>query len=168
MQRFPAPVRNLLFICMDTVRADVFYGLGDLDKKDALADWRDSALDFTQVTATSPWTVPAIGSALTGLWPYAHGAGRFPDPIAELGTQAPVPAHEDTTFLTEVAERRGFNTAVFSASAWTYNPFLSMGLLRGFDEVVQYETNWQPMVSEMIHSFAEQIDDGRNFSTCCI
>lgn len=159
---YPETVSNVLFICIDTVRADVFHGLGELEDG-PMADWRKRALDFTRVMSTSPWTVPSIGSVFTGLWPYSHGAGRFPHTIAEMSTQAPVRAYEDVTFLTQAAQKRGFNTAVFSASAWTYNPFLSMGLLRGFDEVVKYETNWRPMVAEMSRSFGGQPPGGRNY-----
>ena len=60
---FPQPTKNLLLICIDTVRADVFYGLGEA-QKDSLSDWQDRAQVFEHVTSTSSWTLPTLGSVL--------------------------------------------------------------------------------------------------------
>ncbi len=110
--------KNLLLICIDTVRADVFYGLGER-QKDSLNSWQDRALVFEQATSTSSWTLPALGSVFTGLWASEHGMGQFPGVIASLGFQLPSKRHKDVPLLTEVAVKAGFNTAIITASPWT-------------------------------------------------
>ena len=69
--------RNLLLICIDTVRADLFYNLGKV-QKDSLSDWESSALVFEQAISASSWTLPSLGSVFTGLWPVQHGIGQLP------------------------------------------------------------------------------------------
>jgi len=110
-------VKNLLLICMDTVRADTFYGLGDA-QKDALSAWQDRALVFEQATSTSSWTVPALGSVFSGLWASEHGAGRFPGVIATIGKEWPSAMYKEVELFPQIAQENGFNTAVISASGW--------------------------------------------------
>ena len=77
-----ASPRNILLICIDTVRADVFYGLGD-SRKDSFSEWQDRALVFERASSSSSWTAPAIGSVFSGLWQSGHGAGQLPSPNFE-------------------------------------------------------------------------------------
>ena len=129
----PAPAKNLLLICIDTVRADIFYGLGEA-QQDSLSAWQDRALVYEQAISTSSWTLPAIGSVFSGLWQSGHGGGRMPnynnEPTAVVYTPTAVSA--DVPLLTEVAEREGFDTAIFSASPWTNKQGSKVGLNRGF------------------------------------
>ena len=105
-----ASSRNILLICIDTVRADVFYGLGDF-RKDAFSEWQDRALVFEGAISSSSWTVPAIGSVFSGLWQSGHGAGQMPSAIFEAGSGIipvsaevgqPTALYEDVPLLTEV------------------------------------------------------------------
>ncbi|MGI9316012.1 MAG: sulfatase, partial [bacterium] len=135
-----ASARNLLLICIDTVRADVFYALGK-SRRDALSAWEDRALLFEQATSSSSWTVPAIGSALSGLWQSGHGAGQVPSGVIAAGPASRTALYEDVTVLTEVAAQEGFHTAVISASPWTNNADDPLGLSRGFSRVMKIRAN---------------------------
>lgn len=65
---------NLLLVVVDTLRADhvsaLGYGRPTTPTLDALV--RQGVL-FEQATAHSSWTVPSMGTLLTGRSPYAHG-----------------------------------------------------------------------------------------------
>lgn len=137
-----ASAKNMLLICIDTVRADVFYGLGDYHK-DSFSAWQDRALVFERATSSSSWTAPAIGSVFSGLWQSGHGAGQLPIQTFEAGSGViptsaeiaiPTAVYEDVPLLAEVAEREGFHTAVISASPWTNALDNAIGLNRGFKE----------------------------------
>jgi arylsulfatase A-like enzyme len=127
-----ASPRNLLLICIDTVRADVFYGLGEAHK-DSLSAWQDDALVFEQAISSSSWTVPALGSVFSGLWQSGHGGGRLPD-VNIGGLMLSTALNEGVPLLAEAAEQEGFDTAALSASPWTNSPDDAMGLTRGFKE----------------------------------
>lgn len=150
--------RNLLLICIDTVRADIFYGLGDA-QKDSFSAWQDRALVFEQAMSTSSWTVPAIGSVFSGLWALEHGAGRFQGVTASmgLGKDWPSAMYKDVPRFPQIAKEEGFNTAVISASGWTnYKPY-GMGLIRGFDDVFRFKKGaWQPMLAKLEELIALQ------------
>jgi arylsulfatase A-like enzyme len=144
-----ASARNFLLICIDTVRADVFYGLGD-GREDVFSAWQDRALVFKRATSTSSWTVPAIGSALSGLWQSGHGAGQMASQNFKAGSRTisaptsivkPTAVYEDVPLITEVAEQEGFHTAVISASPWTNSWGDPMGLNRGFKEKINIGTS---------------------------
>jgi len=76
-------VRNLVLICIDTVRADLFYALGDA-QGDPLGPWQADAVVFEQASSAAPWTLPSVASVLTGLWPVQHGLGQLPGRIKNI------------------------------------------------------------------------------------
>lgn len=131
--------KNLLLICIDTVRADVFYGLGEA-REDSFNEWQERALVFEQAISSSSWTAPAIGTVFSGLWQPGHGAGQLPSNksdtgrFATLAKVAPSALYEDVPLLTEAAQRAGFQTATISASPWTNTFGNPMGLNKGFKE----------------------------------
>lgn len=73
VQAAPRP-RNVLLISIDTLRADALgcYG-APRDTSPALDAFAESGALFTDVTATSPWTLPSHASLLTGLYPRRSG-----------------------------------------------------------------------------------------------
>lgn len=158
-------VDNLLLVCIDTVRADAFYSLGE-SSADALSPWQERALDFRRASSASSWTVPAFGSVLTGLWPSEHAAGRFDRVVAEMSVRPPpLPAADDVEFLPQAAGNQGMHTASFSASTWTNYRVISLGLLRGFDEVARYQVAAQDllaptMIDDLMRSFAKHRAEG--------
>ncbi len=125
-QAFPRPrhPKNILLICVDTLRAD------------ALAPWAKGApvmpllsqemargVVFRQATATAPWTAPSVASILTGLVPTSHGAQEL-SPDLRL-----VPA---VTTLAEILDRQGYRNAAFVGGGWV-GP--ENGMLQGFEHV---------------------------------
>jgi len=58
--------RNIVFICLDTVRKDYFDKFSKRIK-------RLSDIDFDEAYAASSWSVPSHGTMLTGQLPSDHG-----------------------------------------------------------------------------------------------
>jgi len=65
---------NIILISIDTLRADHLgcYGY-ERPTSPTLDQLACEGLLFEDVTSTSPWTLPAHGSLLTGLYPNRHG-----------------------------------------------------------------------------------------------
>jgi arylsulfatase A-like enzyme len=88
---------------------------------------------FEQAVSTSGWTVPAVGSLLTGTWPTIHGS-------AGKGLQI-TPIREELPVVPELLKRRGMGTVAFATSAFV-SPLL--GVDRGFDLFNhEYSVNWR-------------------------
>jgi arylsulfatase len=117
--------RSVVLLVIDTLRADhlSLYGYARATSP-ALDRFAAQAAVFERAFAPSSWTLPSIGSLLTGRLPSAHGAGirlGAPAHFARLGDGVPT--------LAETLGARGYATAAFVA-----NPYLveAFGLARGF------------------------------------
>lgn len=123
------PATNLVMICIDTVRYDAFL---QTTQPDALDPWLESAQIYDDAFATGPWTMPSVGSALTGLYPVEHGGGRFAKPVANLDTDPPSPVAKEADTLAELLAAEGYRAAAFVA-----HPFFTsgLGLDQGFEAV---------------------------------
>lgn len=107
LERAPAPAAALssgpdvvLFV-IDTLRAD------ELPPEGALAQFAREGVRFTQCTSSAPWTLPSMGSLLTGLYPSQHGAVNAATPLApELET------------LAERFAAAGYRTGAFTGGAF--------------------------------------------------
>jgi arylsulfatase A-like enzyme len=162
------PAKNLLMICLDTVRADVFYQLGDV-QPDLLSPWLDKALVFAQADSTAPWTVPSIGSVFSGLWAQQHGAGQFRGVIREVFKSIPAVMHKEVPVLAQAVAAAGFETSIISASSWTNNRLYRLGLTRGFKDTIKFTTPkhdavWPAMIAKWQELFTEQTKTSRAFS----
>jgi arylsulfatase A-like enzyme len=125
---------NLVMICIDTVRFDTFHRIEATDPSDPLTPWANRAIRLERVQSTAPWTLPAVASVLTGLYPNRHGAGAFPNAIPDVARWIPTQIFENVSTLPELLRARGFQTAGFVAHQWYRQKF---GLIRGFDEFEQ-------------------------------
>jgi arylsulfatase A-like enzyme len=117
----PAPfgAPNVLFIVMDTVRADATSLNGSArDTTPNLAALAAQGARFEQANATAPWTLPSHASMFTGRWPWQVPLG----PEQALDARAPT--------LAGYLSRHGYATAGFVAN--TYNCSRENGLNRGF------------------------------------
>lgn len=164
----PSPAKNLLMICLDTVRADVFYKLGDV-QPDSLSAWQDKALVFAQADSAAPWTVPSIGSVFSGLWPVQHGAGQFRSVFHNIMESPPSVMHREVPVLAQAVAAKGFKTSSISASGWTRTPRFSLGLTRGFKDYIKFtgpihDAVWPSMVAKWQELFTEQTKTSRAFS----
>ncbi|NND69758.1 MAG: sulfatase-like hydrolase/transferase [Halioglobus sp.] len=169
----PAPVRevvsNLLLICVDTVRADTFYSLGER-RDDRLQAWQDDALVFHQAQSPAPWTVPALGSAFSGLWPIQHRAGQLPGAThVSVMLSRPGLMRKDTDTIAMAARNAGMATNVVSSSGWTFEAINGVGINHGFSEFHKFapsletlgDVYWEPMVDKWEDMISAQEQDER-------
>jgi arylsulfatase A-like enzyme len=118
---------NLVMICIDTVRFDVFL---HPELQDDLTAWLNKAQRYNNTRSTAPWTVPAVATVMTGLYPAQHAAGRFKGPIANLAEETPTVLHDDFTTIAEVLRDTEFTIKAFVAHPWVKSTF---GLNQGFE-----------------------------------
>ncbi len=98
-----ASAPNVVLIVIDTLRADRVTPEGD----GALAQLAREGVYFEQAISPAPWTLPAMGSLMTGLYPSQHGA---------VSARNPLPA--DVTTLAERFRESGYSTAAFTGGAF--------------------------------------------------
>jgi len=111
---------NVLFVVMDTVRADHLTPYGyDRETTPGLADFATEAAVFEEAVAPAPWTLPVHASLFTGLYPSQHGADQEN------------PYLEGATTLAETLSAAGYDTACYSSNAWI-TPYTH--LTDGFDD----------------------------------
>ena len=112
---------NVIFITIDTLRADHLHCYGDAQVEtptiDALAS---KAARFTQAFSAVPITLPSHTTIFTGDYPMATGMHDFSD--NKLPSSA--------VTLAEVLHKNGYSTAAFIGSAVLDSRF---GLNKGFD-----------------------------------
>jgi arylsulfatase A-like enzyme len=122
---------NLLFISIDTLRADHVscYGYGRTTTPgiDAIAQ---NGTRFAQAHSAAPWTLPSFATMFTGRYPTRHGAGATGE-VRDISAETPRPMAADLPTLAATLRRAGYHTA-----AITSNPYLHLGPLRDYDEVV--------------------------------
>lgn len=124
----PVDAPNVIWIVMDTVRADrlSLYGYGR-PTTPGLERWAREGVTFDEARSAAPWTLPSHVSMFTGLWPYQQGARidrpyrrSFPTIAEHLGGQ-------------------GFTTAGFVANTGMCNACFGVG--RGCDTYVELACN---------------------------
>lgn len=122
----PAP--NLIWIVMDTVRADrmSLYGYGRPTTPE-LEAWAKLGLTFEMARSAAPWTLPSHVTMFTGLWPFEHGA-RVDRPYS-----GPAPT------LAEHLRSSGYATGGFVANTGMCNAVYGVG--RGFDSYIDFPCN---------------------------
>jgi arylsulfatase A-like enzyme len=110
---------NLLLLSVDTLRSDRLGSYGD---PAARTPWIDrlarTSIQHVTCLAPSPWTLPSLGSLLTGTYPGEH---RVLEEMSGLSGDVPT--------LAECGRASGRRTGAFVS-----NPWLATGsLARGFD-----------------------------------
>jgi len=130
----PAP-RNLVVICIDTVRYDSFFHHSITDE---LSPWLNQAQIYENAQAPAPWTIPSVVSLFTGQYPIEHGAGRFEQEVANLDTDLPSSLHDEAVTLAEILQVYYFRTGAFVS-----HPFFKakLGLAQGF-QVLHGRRGW--------------------------
>ncbi len=124
----PLPARGVVLVVVDTLRADHLGAYGHWRPTSPRLDARARrGVLFEQALSTSPWTLPAMASILTGQWPTRHGAGSR---ARATGFAQVRRLAADAPGLAEAFRRAGYATAAF-----VNNSFLvpGSGLERGFD-----------------------------------
>jgi arylsulfatase A-like enzyme len=125
----PPTAENLVLICIDTVGADIFFSESI---EDNLSRWLPSAQRYSNAASPAPWTIPAVASTLTGLYPVQHNAGIFTGPVANLAEEVPSALDESYETLADILGRHGFHSEAIAAHPWFRAGF---GLEQGFGTV---------------------------------
>lgn len=122
--------RNVILICLDTVRADHIGAYGytlhaTTPGLDALA--ADSTV-FLDTSANACWTKPSVPSYMTGHYPIEHGVyeGHSKDSAGEHSDVLP----ESATTIAEVFQDAGYDTVAFVRNAQIRK---GQGIEQGFD-----------------------------------
>jgi arylsulfatase A-like enzyme len=135
----------VVLIVVDTLRADHLgcygYPRRTSPRIDALAA---DAIRFERALSPSPWTLPALASLMTALYPALHGA-RIPSKVGGarwlLGPSRFQPTsslHASRTTLAEILQSRGFATLGLVRGSY---PSKAFGFAQGFEE---YRDNATP------------------------
>lgn len=113
---------NVVFVVLDTVRADRVSALGyDRETTPNFDSFVDDATLYTDAVAQAPWSVPSHASLFTGAYPWEHGTTTV-EPIFD--TPDPLPVR---------LSRAGYETYAVSPNEYV-RPVTGFG--RGFDEFV--------------------------------
>jgi arylsulfatase A-like enzyme len=149
----PAP-RNLVFLCVDTLRADelgVYGGERGLSPRvDALAE---SGIVFERARSHASWTLPSFAAVLTSLYTSTHGCWDFESRLPESFQTLP-----------ELFEGAGFDTHGVASHVFFREEY---GLTQGFGSFdaelghKREETGWVPLTSPRVSAQAEVWLDAR-------
>ncbi len=136
-----AQTPNLLWIVLDTVRADHMSVYGyNRPTTPRLAEWAQNGITFDMARSAAAWTLPSHVTMFTGLWPSQHGAG------------VDQPYFGSAPTLAEHLRARGYATAGFVANVRMCNR--SYGVGRGFDTYVDYPWNEEVSLKAAMNSSA--------------
>ena len=115
----PARPTNLLVVTVDTLRADHLGAYGyERPTSPAIDALADESVVFDEAWATTSWTLPSLASAMTSLYPSAHGA-------VSDGTKL----RDEFTTLAERFGEAGFHTGGITSHIFLSRRF---GLHQGF------------------------------------
>lgn len=124
---------NVVFVLLDTVRADRVSALGyERETTPNLDEFAEQATLYTDAVAQAPWSIPSHASLLTGKYPEGHGAT----------ITSPVLTGEQT--LPGVLSAAGYETHAISPNDYV-RP--ATGFARGFDS---YEMPSQPQEPRVV------------------
>lgn len=111
---------NIVLITIDTLRADRLNSYGyEAIRTPETKRLADEGVVFENAFTETPWTLPALTSVMTGLYPAEHGVRTWHDRIGA-----------DRTTLAELLKRRGYATAAIVGS---YALDRGFGFSQGFD-----------------------------------
>ena len=120
---------SLLLITIDTLRADrlPFYGY-KRNTAPFLGKLAEHGIVFTNAYSTSSWTVPAVTSMVTGVYPSSHGITRGSIKKAHVYRQVRIPRKLPN--LPEQLQALGYRTYAITANTHLMK---DLGFGRGFD-----------------------------------
>lgn len=126
--RGSAPARpakpNLLFISLDTLRADRL-GAYKYHRPTSpfLDSWAAKSALFEHAVTAAPWTLPSHATMFTGLYPSSHGVNEAKK--RSIGA--------DTEMFTEILKNSGYETFAYVAGGYVGKRY---GFARGFDSFI--------------------------------
>ncbi len=115
---------NLVFILIDTLRADHLHAYGYSRETSPVMDHlANTGIRFARTVSQSSWTKVSMASLWTGTWPGRNGISRWSH---SLPPEATMPA--------EILQQAGFETAGIWRNGWVAPTF---GFQQGFDHYVR-------------------------------
>ena len=128
----PAQQPDILFVVLDTVRADRLgmYG-GPQDNSRQLAAAAAAGIRFDDAHVSSNWSWPSHATMFTGLPPWEHGGHRHPDGTRKSTLKMDA-MRTDVPTIAEQLDQAGYRTHAIAVNPWL-EP--ELGLLRGFETV---------------------------------
>ncbi len=154
------PRPNIVLITLDTVRADHLscYGYGK-SATPAIDRIAREGVRFDSAISSSPWTLPAHASLLTGLAVSQHGArydvrGSEGINLHRIKSLGPGP-----TTLAEALRRADYYTMAAVAGVWMKPDF---GADRGFDRYEAKIESWAGVPAEELTESAVELIDRRS------
>ncbi|MGD9021360.1 MAG: hypothetical protein PVF46_06145, partial [Lysobacterales bacterium] len=138
-------------IAIDTVRDDTFFSE---HIEDGLSPWLADAQVYRNTSSVSSWTIPAVATIFTGLYPVQHSAGLFRNQPANLDVDLPSALDESLISLADILTGAQFRTAAFSAHPWINAKF---GLAQGFEQLHPLD-GWQAVNSKFYEWLDQRAD----------
>jgi arylsulfatase A-like enzyme len=136
---------DVFLLLVDTLRADHLglYGY-PRDTSPELDRFAASSIVFDDVFAPSSWTLPSVGSVMTGNYPSTHGLR------AKSGGKALVSLRPDLVTLAEAFREKGYRTAAVVSNPWMVSEH---GVARGFEEFQDVDSR----SAYWLHAFARRM-----------
>jgi arylsulfatase A-like enzyme len=143
-------VPHVFYVIIDTLRADALSCYSDWGTSTPNLDrFAAESVRFETAVSPAPWTVPGVGSLMTGLSPLVHGATRS-------GIRVP----DTATTLAEHFRDMGYPTAAIGE-----NPHLSphvANLNQGFDTYAIYpemptDTMGDKLIARILHGLRGKV-----------
>jgi len=127
---------NVLFVVLDTVRADHLgtYGYARATSP-ALDRFAASGVVFENAFSVAPWTLPSHASMFTGVHPTTHGTGWEKPRLADGRAHIEDLATYDMHTLAEELSQRGYQTIGVAEKPWLS---FEIGLTQGFEQFHDY------------------------------
>ncbi|HUU82497.1 MAG TPA: sulfatase [Phycisphaerae bacterium] len=162
----PGPTPNIVFVMIDTLRADsmgiYFNNEGHTPNQDALAL---EGVTFERAITQAPWTQPAIASLFCSRYPGVHKVLDYATAFRATHEGQPKVAVFDESFPTiaEALRERGYVTAGFVANPYIVEEF---GFAQGFDHFdTSFANNLTPgnVVNDAAFAWLRQRDPNKPF-----
>lgn len=135
---------HVVLVVWDTARGDVFDAVvAETAEGRAFAEALGPAAWFDRHVAVAPYTIPTMGTLLTGTYPVEHALRPRDRHGERLGFRRLAP---EVRTLAETLHRRGWSTAALSAN-WVLLP--ERGLARGFQ---RYEILSDPQLEHSLNA----------------
>ncbi len=144
---------NIILVTIDTVRADHIGAYGHSNATTPFIDSiaRDGVL-FERAYSGSSWTVPAMASLFTSMYPYQHNVDRG-GVVSGTATLQPGLSGEIDT-LAEQLKAGGYTTFGVATNVHLSKP---LGFAQGFDHFVNQGFNNAPWVHQQVADWTEEM-----------
>ena len=115
---------NLVFVLIDTLRADRIHSYGYSRETSPVMDHlANTGIRFARTISQSSWTKVSMASLWTGTWPNRNGIARWSHALPP-----------EVTMPAEIFQQAGFETAGIWRNGWVAPTF---GFQQGFDHYVR-------------------------------